>query len=78
MIQNVKCSKHESKQRRDNTKAIKIKFLNNDQMNKEIIMSELNANYDNISEECPLPPIKPITGMDNDTVADIYNNEYMI
>ena len=50
MIENVKHLKHELKQRRDNSEVIKIDFLNNDQMKQELAMSDMNTNYENISE----------------------------
>ena len=84
-IENVKCSRHESKDRRDNTKVIKIKSVsmnsaksdeqNEIQMNAEIAMSEFNTN-DNVSE---LPPriSQPVnvTSGGNETMGGIMDED---
>ena len=74
IVENVKCSKHESKERRDNTELITVKSVsmnsakneeeNMDHIHAEITMGELITNHGDNSELPPHipPPVKSTAG----------------
>ena len=83
-VENLKCSKHESKERRDNTEVIKVRSEsmksakhtegNMDHMNTEIAMSVLATNHEDNGE---LPPhIEPVQSTAGELVEDSDSDEY--
>lgn len=86
-IANVKCDRHESEERKDNTEVIKIKSVSVNSVNSnegmmnhmstEIAMSGLNTDYDN--DASPLPPViaPPAKVTQGEAIDDGEGDEYV-